>query len=182
MRTFTQVLILAVGAILSCCLADKNQKKRNNINRVVLATGGCYGNCPIQVIDLDSTLTVRFQGIKYSDNLGFYTGKITQQFWDTLNAKFESIHYTQLDSLYQQSVDDLSTEVIVFYKGNKLKRIVGQSTSLPDSVMTVYQWLMLSIEKFDLRETQDSLIFPTRIEKPIPEQVLIKFIPPKADN
>ena len=160
---------------------NNNNRQDNEINRIVFATGGCYGTCPIQSIDIDSTLTFKYHGVKYTDKKGFYTGVVTNGFWDTLNIKLESINYKQLDTAYDHSVDDLSTEIFIYYKG-KVKHIYGQSASLPDSVMSVYDWLLKSIRTLDLKTTQDSLIFPTIIEKPLPMPENIKFVPPTVDN
>lgn len=145
----------------------------------MFATGGCYGTCPIQAIDIDSTLTFKYHGIEYTDKKGFYTGVVTSGFWDTLNIKLESINYKQLDTAYVHSYDDLSTEVFIYYN-SKVKHIYGQSASLPDSVMTVYNWLLESMRTFELKRTQDSLPFQTRIQKPLPPppKSTLKFIPP----
>ena len=150
----------------------------------MFATGGCYGTCPIQAIDIDSTLAFKYHGIEYTDKKGFYTGVVTSDFWDTLNIKLESINYKKLDTAYNHSVDDLSTEIFIYYK-DTVKHIYGQSASLPDSVMTVYGWLLNSMRTFELKTTQDSLTFPTVIEKPLPPPPMpenIKFIPQTVDD
>lgn len=174
MKTALQIATLTVLASLMGCSDSSKEARKNEINRIVFATGGCYGRCPVQTIDIDSTLAFRYHGVKYADTTGFYVGTVTQEFWDSLNMKFESINYKQLDSSYEHSVDDLSTEVFIYY-GDKVKHIHGQSMSLPDSVMTVYRWLLKSMRHLELKTTTDSLVFPTIIEKPLP-------IPPMPDN
>lgn len=177
------VLILTSLIILSDCQHSAKQKRQNEINKIVFATGGCYGHCPIQVIETDSSLSVRYHGVKYTDKTGFYIGKVSSEFWDTLNIKFENVHYKQLDTFYMHSVDDLSTEIFIFYN-NKVKHIYGQSASLPDSLMKVYNWLIKSIKQLNLSQSNDSLRFETIIEKPLPIPLLddVKFIPPTKCN
>lgn len=180
MITYKLILLFSILALLFSCNNDK-VKRKNEIKRVVFATGGCYGNCPIQAIDIDSSMKVRYHGVKHTDSVGFFIGNITSEFWDTLNIKLENVNYKQLDTTYEHSVDDLSTEIYIYYN-NKVKHINGQSASLPDSIMTVYQWLMQKIKHLKMHPIKDSLTFPTSIEKPLPKMGTIKFIQPAVDG
>lgn len=168
--------ILILVLIIGC--NGKNNKQDNEIKRIVFATGGCFGNCPIQSIDIDSTLKFKYHGIRYTDKMGFYFGSVTRGFWDTLNIKLKTLNYKQLDTIYDDSVDDLSTEIFIYYH-DKVKHIDGQETSLPDSVMTFYDWLINSIMKLEMKPSKDSLTFPTKIEKSVLIPESIKFIPPQ---
>jgi hypothetical protein len=101
--------------------------------------------------------------------------------------KMESINYKNLDSSYERSADDLSTEIFVYYNDNRIKHILGQSSSLPDSVLVVYNWLLTSINQMKFEKTKDSLIFPTKAEKPLPSVPppfygKTHFIKPKKTN
>ena len=181
--TYKHILTILILTLLTGC-DSINHRRTNEIKRIVFATGGCYGTCPIQVIDIDSTLILKYHGIAYTDKKGFYTGIVTSGFWDTLNIKLEGINYKKLATVYDHSDDDLSTEIFIYYKDN-VKHIYGQSASLPDSVMAVYDWLLNSIRTFELKTTQDSLNFPTVIEKPLPTPPMpenIKFVLPKIDD
>lgn len=174
--------ILILSFFIGC--DNKKYKRDNEIKRIAFATGGCYGTCAVESVDIDSTLTLKYHGVKYSYKNGFYTGVVTSGFWDTLNIKFESINYKELDTSYDHSVDDLSTEILIYYKSN-VKHIYGQSASLPDSVMTVYNWLLKSIRKLELKPTTDKLTFPTVIEKPLqtlPIPKNFKFVPPAVGD
>lgn len=175
------ITIFVFATLLFAC-KKKNAGSKKEIEKIVFATGGCYGHCPIQAIQIDSSLTIKYHGVKYTEKIGFYSGIISRNFWDTLNKKLENINYQQLDSTYQNSVDDLSTEIFIYYD-NKFKHIYGQSASLPDSVMNVYLWMMSEIKQLKLQPIKDSLIFPTIIEKPIPVfKETIEFIPPAIDD
>ena len=180
--TIRHILTILILTLFIGC-DSKNNGRNNEIKRIVFATGGCYGTCPIQAIDIDSTLTFKYHGIEYTDNKGFYIGVVTSGFWDTLNIKLESVDYKQLDTMYDRSVDDLSTEIFIYYN-DKVKHIYGQSASLPDSVMRVYDWLLKSMRTFELKQTQDSLTFQTRIQKPLPPPPIptLKFIPPTEEE
>lgn len=182
MTTHKLIVTLTILILFFGC-DNKVHRRQNQIKRIVFATGGCPGTCPVQVIDIDSALTVKYHGIQYADTTGFYVGQVSNAFWDTLNLKFESINYKQLDSIYQHSADDQSTEIYIYYNDNRVKHVYGQELSLPDSVMTVYKWLMTSIKQIKFTQTKDSLIFPTIIQKNVPPlPIKIKFIPPAMDD
>ena len=81
--------------------------------------------------------------------------------------KFDSINFEKLDTSYENSVDDLSTEIFIFSK-NKITHIKGQSASLPQNVVQVYSWFFQSIKQMKFEKSKDRFNFPTIIEKPIP--------------
>ena len=146
----------------------KNGVRESKITRVVFATGGCFRTCPILSIDMDNTLSVKYHGVMYTPKTGFYTGSLDKHIWDSLTFKLDSINFEHLDSNYSKSIDDLETEILIYYEG-KVKHIKGQSASLPIDVMNIYNWLIKSIPEIELKQTRDSLAFPTVIEKPASE-------------
>jgi hypothetical protein len=162
------LLLITLTTLLSC--NNNREKRKNQINRIVFATGGCYGKCPVQAIDIDSSLGFKYHGEAFTENKGFFIGSVTAGFWDTLNIKFEQIHYESLDTLYDHSVDDLSTEILIYYK-DKVKHIHGQSESLPANLKTVYEWLMTSINTFKFQSSKDSLEFPTNAKRLMPPPI-----------
>lgn len=168
MKPLRLIATLSILTLLFGCDNNKDRNRQNEIKRIVFATGGCFGACPIQVIDIDSSLIAKYHGVKYTDSTGFYLGNITSGFWDSININFEKINYKHLDSSYEKSVDDLSTEIFIFYNNNNLKHIFAQSSSLPDSVLKTYEWLTGTIKQMKFIRTNDSLTFPTKIEKPLP--------------
>ncbi len=130
-------------------------------------------------IEIDSSLNYNFEGNEYTDKLGNFHGIASEAFWDSLNIKFESIKFEKLDTLYEHSADDLSTEIIVCYV-DKRKHIIGQSSSLPPELLKIYDWLILSEKRMDLKP-----IFQTSIQDqklPPPPKPLVnelKVTPPK---
>lgn len=172
--------IIIIGISFLGC-EYRNHEQKSQINRIVFATGGCFGSCPIQVIDIDSTLIVRYHGVDHTKRIGFYSGYVTREFWDTLTQKLETLDFNKLDTTYANSVDDLSTEILIYHNG-KTKHIYGQSSSLPQNLKSFYNWLENSSSIFALIPSLDSLTFPSGIEKPrtpsIPEG--FRFLPPET--
>lgn len=175
-----------VALSLFACKQEK-PKKADEISRINFATGGCFGRCPVMAVEMDSSLNFRFYGYEYTKLKGYYTGKISQSFWDSLTTKFEKIDFKQLDSTYEQSVDDLATELIIYYNGQR-KHIYGQSMSLPAKLMKLYDWIMDNDTTLHLIKNIDtgniSKWFTTRIQHlppppPMPLINQLKVIPPK---
>ena len=158
-------ILLLLSLFISCKNEDKFHK--NEINKIVFATNGCEGNLPTEVIEIDSTMNIKYHGIKHTEKIGFYKGKANEKFWDTLNSKFRTLNYEKLDDNYFKGIDDgLYTEIYIHYK-NKTKYISGSFEALPDNLKGVYKWLMLSNNSFKLNQVSDSLKFETQIEKPL---------------
>lgn len=175
------IILIIIASTFSCNYKRIKLQRPNEIYKIVFATGGCYGECPLQVFSIDSNLTIKYHGIKYTENKGFYIGTIDRYLFDTLNIKFENVNYKQLDSVYSGTVDDLSTELFIYY-GDKMKHITSPLNDLPDTVQALYNWLLTTQKKFVLTKTNDSLTFETKIEYGPPIMETIKFIPPTIDN
>ncbi len=173
-------LLFILTLISSSCASEKN-----SVNRIIFATGGCYGKCAVQVIDINSTLNVKYHGIDYTKNSGYFTGTISQSLWDSLTLNLERINYKKLDSVYDHTVDDLSTELYVVYDNNKIKNIRGREESLPKELMEYYIYYFSSTENFNLVRSPDTLSFPINMKRLIGKPELdgnIKFPPPVIDT
>jgi hypothetical protein len=147
-KAYISLLITVIGmCLLSAC--HKQEHRNNEITKIEVATGGCFGPCQRTVVSIDDSLLFKFYGGGTSfpmppgrDSMleGYYNGRISQKLWKALNAKLKQIHYQQLDTAYKRSVDDQSLEIIIHYQG-KVKHIEAQSASLPDSVREVFYWI-----------------------------------------
>ena len=179
------ILTLTTMIFTSCNSYQTTQRRENNITKVCFAAGGGLELSPYIAIEIDSSLTYKFYGGEYSDIKGYFTGNVSQGFWDTLNIKFELVNYKQLDTSYEHTIDDPSTETILYFN-NQRKHIRAQRGSLPDSLLNVFSWLMNSHKIVALTKTTDNAItFETKRQIPVPPPIMvdtIKFTPPKTDN
>jgi len=173
--------------LMSC---DNHVRRKNEITKIEIATGSCFGPCQSTVTIIDSSLTYKYFGgdtyfglmqNNHNNNKlrGYYSSTISQGFWDTINIKLENINYKHLGTSYQHSVDDQSLEVFIYY-GNKIKHIKAQSGSLPDSVGHVFYYLINSYKVIKPRPTKNTFNFNSTIHKalPMPDVHNIKFPPP----
>jgi hypothetical protein len=183
-----QLIFLIFIIFLVAC--SKPNQRHNEITKIEIATGGCFGPCQLTAVVIDSSLLYHYYGGEIRPALfpkpeqreklvGYYTGIITKDFWDSLNVKLEKINYKQLDTAYERSVDDESLEVFIHY-GNKVKHIKAQSASLPDSVAQVFYYIIKSHKLLKLKSTTDTFEIESKIHLPLPMPNIrkIKFPPP----
>jgi hypothetical protein len=170
------IILLTFYLIISC----KNiEKKNNEITKISITTGLCYGTCPIQTVEIDSSLIVKYHGMEFAKRKGYYTGKIKPTDWDSINFRFEKIKYKQLDSVYDYSVDDPPIYLKI-YHNNKIKVIRAQSSSLPREVKKTFYWIIDMAKSVKLYKTNDTLNFEKehlKLMYPIPPT-----LPPKMKN
>jgi len=180
--------IFLVALFISSCQRQKT--RYNEISSIELATGDCFGSCQYTATQIDSSLRFNFLGGPLSSGRtrkiirGNYTGRISSAFWDSLNKKLEYIHYKLLDTSYQQSADDQSLELIVYYH-NKIKHVKAQSASLPDSVREVFDWIANSYKSVKLEPVERPFHYHTKAQIPfkIPFSFdNVDFSPPKQTD
>ncbi|WPU98508.1 DUF6438 domain-containing protein [Mucilaginibacter sp. cycad4] len=188
------LFLIFITFVLSSCHSSNYGQRKNEITKIEIATGGCFGPCQSTVTSIDSSLEYRYfggdtyfslppDGAKEGKLKGFYSGKISQGFWDTLNIKFENINYKHLDTSYQHSVDDQGLEIFIHY-GNKVKHIMAQSASLPNTAAEVFYYVINSYKTVKPKLPKDTFLFESQVQRPIPMPDVrkVKFLPPLKKN
>lgn len=148
--------------IIISCREHQTKIRSNEITKICFATGGCFGTCPFLAIEIDSNLNYKFYGSNYAKLKGYYSGKISQALWDTINMKFEFLKYRSLDTNVS-SVDDMSFQSIIHF-GKYIKKIEHQELELPKDVRENFFWLMNSYKNIDLKKLNDTILFETEIQ------------------
>ncbi|NHA07708.1 hypothetical protein G7092_28165 [Mucilaginibacter sp. HC2] len=181
------IFLLTIVFLSSC---DRHARRKNEVKKIEIATGGCFGSCQLTAISIDSSLDYKYFGgdtyfpsppdAKNNEKLkGYYFAKVSPGFWDTLNIKLEEINYKKLDTSYEHSVDDESLEIFIHY-GNNIKHIKAQSVSLPDSIARVFYYIINSYKTIKPKPTRDTFNFESTTHRPIPMPDIrkVKFPPP----
>jgi len=161
-----------LAGLVGCNLTETNHKPKTDITRICFASGGCFGSCPVLALEIDSSLSYKYYGESFAKPRGCYAGKVTRSFWDSLTTKLEYIGYKNLDSAYNNSVDDIATATIIYYHGGK-KHIYAQSESLPDSVWAVIEDIYRSYRQVKLTPVADTIEFERHM---LP--ILLLTVPP----
>jgi hypothetical protein len=175
-------LLLIGGCLLDAC--HKPISKKNEINKIEIATGGCLRRCPVIGIIIDSTLSLKYYGGYKAKLQGYYSGIVTQGFWDTLNMKLKHINFKKLDTTDYLPLDGEDAEVIFYW--NKQKRHIFKSIDDdPDSISHVLIWIANSYKHIELHKLENSVHFETTyqfIQPPKPKLDQIRFPPPKKNR
>jgi hypothetical protein len=169
------LLFIPIISILAC---NKSSKSEGEISKIEIVTGRCFGPCQSTVVSIDSTLAYKYYGggvsmVFRNDTSnkrklkGYYSAKISQAYWDELKTKFEDIDYKQLDTSYQNSIDDQSLEVFIHY-GNKLKHITARSASLPEDAAKVFYYVINSYKTIKPKPSRDTFSFELGAKRPGP--------------
>ncbi|MFD1256138.1 DUF6438 domain-containing protein [Mucilaginibacter terrae] len=153
----------------------KEAKHANTISRIEIAAGYCYGECPVSVLVVDSSLNMSYYGGKYSSKKGYYSGNISMSTWDTLKVQLQQIFYNKLDTVYNNTVDDQSIEIFID-DSTGVKHIKAQSESLPPKVKTVFYNMLSSYKQAKLKPVNNFIRFRTTIQN-LPISVKPKFPP-----
>jgi hypothetical protein len=174
-------IILICGCMLAAC--HRPLKRKDQINRIEIADGGCMTGCPVFGIRIDSTLALKYYGGYKAKLRGYYSGRVTQGFWDTLNTKLEQIKFKGLETNNFGELDGHSAEIVVYW--NKQKRHFMRSIyEDPDSISHILIWIADSYKHIQLKKSNDTLKFETTYQfmmPPSPKSKLdqVKFPPPK---
>jgi hypothetical protein len=168
------ILLFFLIFVLVCC--KQKTKQINEITKVEMATGSCFGPCQFTAISIDSSLQYKYYGgallpgKKREVLKGYYVGKITTSFWDSLNVELEKLRFKELDTLKENSSDGQPIELIIHYQ-NKVKRIRTEFGNLPDTIRDVLPWISESYKRVKLQPIKDSIKFETTIQYPYQEVV-----------
>ena len=166
--------LLCFVSLLSC---KKPKLHTNEIVKIELARSGAWSDFGA-AIGIDSSLSYRY----YNGNTRkYFTGKITEEFWDTLNTKFKEMKYKVADTTDNIDVVDVNHfELIIHWKDHK-RRIVRVHGSHPDSVLSVMLWLNGSAKNVKLHRIRTQIPFETTYQNPPPSPHFppgFKFLPP----
>jgi len=99
-------------------------EEKNDFDKIVYSSLGCYGTCPIIDISLDRSGNINFQGNRFVDEIGFYKGKLDKKTTAFIFRKFEKADITNLEDNYSDDVTDSQTITTTFIKNGKIVKSI----------------------------------------------------------
>lgn len=160
-------LLIFTALVFTGCEGVMGNRPQVEIDRITMGLGGCYGDCPVYAVEYNRDLSVRFEGVKNTDSIGFFVAEIPPSTWEKLEGTFHSIDFQNLDSAYDQSVDDLAVEWIISWEGHQ-KKTYAQFMSLPEEVAEALSVVFNQTDELSLKRSQEAFVFETEIHKPLP--------------
>ncbi len=130
-----------------CSLPNKN----NNIKKIEFSTEGIN-------ISIDSNLTYYCYSCGKSKLKGYYKGKVSQLFWDSLNMKIDSVNLNKLHEVDCHNEFDPGVELIVTTYKNR-QHFKSGLTCLPPKTVTTFRWIANSYKSAALTPTTEAVNF-----------------------
>lgn len=166
-----RILIAFVYLIFLFSCDTAPVKRQNEIHKIELSSGPCFGTCKTMYMIFDSSLKYQYyEGGIFSDRAGYYKGEFSQGYWDTVNRVFGTINYKNMPDTFSTCCDGAITELYIHYS-NSEKQFYGMF--FPVQLNNTISWLYGSSRNIKLEES-DSIYFPHRAENNSPLQNLKK--------
>lgn len=167
--TTLQKLTFRLLFFLSACgqLTKDSQHTGSEIQKVTVAFSGygCEGECPFQVIAIDSTLKVNYYGGQFAPRLGYFEGNIPKDLWDSIQTRFEKFIKVGIDSTARNRTDHPIVEFQVKTKSRtfSFKENTGKMSDFDKDIL---YWYINLNKQFSYIQKKDSLHFETTIQYP----------------
>ncbi len=88
------------------------RKFNHKLVRIGFFSSECYGSCPSMYLEIDSMGIMRFAGKKFTEILGYYSGKLNDNQLQNLKMKLKAIDLDQIKNAYTAPWTDDQTCII----------------------------------------------------------------------
>ena len=99
-------------------------KCKDDFDKIVISSTGCYGTCPIGDILIDKQGTFVFDGIKYNTVEGLNTAKMNSNKFSIILASFQKANWKNLKDYYHANFTDSETVTVSFIKKSKIVKTI----------------------------------------------------------
>jgi hypothetical protein len=173
-------LILSFIILLMSC--KKAIHQNNEITKVELARGGAWFDFGA-TISVDSSLNYKYFGDYGKVKQGYFTGKVSHQFWDTLNQKFEEVKFKTVPPYSKIVLLDADYFELIIYWRNGKRKITRYWDGEQEPVIAVFNWLDSSYKSTRLKQVNNPFKFETTAHRQLKPKVdRSKFPPPIIKN
>jgi len=161
--------------LLSC---KKHLHQINEITKIELGRSGAWFDSGA-TISIDSSLSYKYYGDYGDIKQGYFIGRISSKYWDTLNQKFENAAFkTFLPDSKILILDDAYFELVIYWKDGK-RKITRYWDGGKEPIVKVFNWLSISDKRVKLKQVSTPFKFETTAHRPPrPKIAQVKFPPP----
>ena len=138
-----------------------NFHQPRNFDKICLSSSLCYGSCPSQAIEVLSNGEYKFFGGKYSKLPGYYTGKLSSGFIDSLKILLAA-SIVNSENLSNIPPIDAPVSDIKIISENDTINIYGCPSDFSCRLRELYKSLMKSYKRADLTKTDEPIGFITK--------------------
>jgi len=182
--------------VFSSCKTSKEISELTDEDiRFRMVKGGCYGKCPMYIIEIYDGGYTKFYGDRHSAKLGTYDKTINQETIKMLVSAFEDANFYEFKDKYESIVPD-APSVKVTYRSGKLpkKTVIGKLERpqelkdlqvLLEDIASSDGWNLLEkpkqIDKEEKKEEEKEVIKTEIIIEPKPNVAMSKWFNEKKE-
>ncbi len=152
---FFSLCILGLG-LMSCKSKEKvsntEQTTENKYQQdwVRLTRSGCFGTCPIYIVTIYGNGIVKYEGIRHTDKIGMFIGRMDPQKFDGIIKKMKEVAFLEMEDMYQAPVSDMPGITVFLHFGDIEKQVMENGDAprelkefqkyLDDIVSEIEEW------------------------------------------
>lgn len=126
---------------------------KENYDKIIISSSGCYGTCPIMNIEFNKNGHVDYFGENYNLKNGFYISKISNSEYKSIENTFKKSDILKLNNSYSAPITDLNTISVTFVKNDRIiKTISDYGNQAPIEFIMAYKKAMYLYQKMKLFE------------------------------
>lgn len=134
---------------------------KETYDKIIISSSGCFGTCPIMNIEFNRNGKVYYLGENYNLINGFYTSKISNSEYNSIENSFKKSNLLKLNNHYSIPITDLNTITVTFVKNNKIfKTVCDYAGQAPNEFIMAYRKAMYSYQKMKLEKDKQSVRLP----------------------
>lgn len=142
-------LLLVPGLFFTTCVSKKELSERDII--ITIKATACMGSCPVFRAEIYNSGYIFYEGIKFVDNIGLYTGKLSKKNLEELKIAFKEAGFFVLKDEYVEPWTDLPT-VYLYYSDGKNHKKIKDYYGAPDKLKVLERKVVNIIENVRFRK------------------------------
>ena len=133
---------------------------KNDFDKIVFSSTGCYGNCPILDIIIDKNGKIIFKGEEYVNQIGYFKKQLSKEETKYIFDKFNRLDLNKLKDKYiANHTDDEAYVVSLIKKGKIIKTITDYGLVAPRELIWCYDRIKNIQNKYKLDSINSKELF-----------------------
>lgn len=141
--------LLCAGVLVISCKSIKQQITSNpNFQYLSIQKNGCFGECPMYTLELDSEQRLTLTGHRFFQYIGEYQSKFSDESMRRLLSKLKKCNWGVYKKQYLTGYSDLPSTVVRFSNSEgDTSQVIYENDLAPNEVIDVVDLLDTSIQE-----------------------------------
>lgn len=156
------MVLRAIPSLVPFALVACTSANESPVRGVTVAFSGfgCEMECPDYVIDIDSSLSVRYWGGSFAERQGYFQGRLSEAQWDSVQLSFERYLLHGIDTVTFARTDHPDFEMVIVGRSGDL-HVSNNTGNLSDADRATIHSVMSLVERAKPLKPMDTLVFST---------------------